>query len=109
MSCLMPLQVSFLSKSLFTNSAGERPDVLMHSHVDGQVVSLGENFPTDLTILKLPPAGFIVYGLHSLGGHTTAGCVGVGQHGLGMPGLQHGLLLDDGQVGAVVVGDGAVR
>ena len=37
----------------------------MHSHVNSQVVGLGEDLATDLTILKFPSTGLIVYRLHS--------------------------------------------
>ena len=63
MRSFMSLQVSLLTESLLTNGAGERPYVLVHPHVHGQVVCLGENLPTDLPIFKFPPASFIVYGL----------------------------------------------
>ena len=57
---LVSLQMSFLSECLFTNGAGEGSNVLVHSHVDCEVVGFGEHFPTNLTIFKLPATRFVI-------------------------------------------------
>ena len=71
MRSFMSLQVSLLTESLLTNGAGERPYVLVHPHVHGQVVGLGENLPSDLPILKFPPACLVVNRLRSCGGSNS--------------------------------------
>ena len=106
MSGLMSLQVSLLPESLFTYSAGERPNVLVHPHVHCEVVSLCKHFPTYLSIFKLPPTRFVVNRLDPLGRQAAAGGGCAGHHRLNLAGLQHGLLLDDGKRSAGGVGDG---
>jgi len=55
---LVSLQMSFLSECLVTESAGKWTDILVHPHVDDEIVGLGEGFAADLTIFKDPVACF---------------------------------------------------
>ena len=52
--------MSLLSESLVAKAASKRPDILMHSHMNHQVVGFGEGLTAHLTILEDPIAGFVV-------------------------------------------------
>ena len=52
--------MSLLTKSLVAKTTAEWPYVLMHSHMDHQVVRLGEGFATDFTIFEDPITGLVI-------------------------------------------------
>ena len=60
MSSFVALQMSLLTKGLVAKTTAERPYVLVHSHVDHQVVRLGEGFAADLTVFEDPITGLVV-------------------------------------------------
>ena len=62
------LKVRFLPKRLLTDRARKWTDVLVHSHVNSQVVGLCEDLATNLSILKFPSTCLIVYRLDSCWG-----------------------------------------
>ena len=65
MRSLVSLQVCLLSKRLLTDRARKRSDILVHPHVDGQVVGFREDFPANLSVLKFPPTCLVVDRLDS--------------------------------------------
>ena len=60
MSSFVALQMSLLTKGLIAEATAERPYVLVHSHVDHQVVRLGEGFATDFAIFEDPITGLVI-------------------------------------------------
>ena len=50
----------FLAKCLVAQTAAERSYILVHSHVNNQVVGFGKCFATDFSVFKYPVASFIV-------------------------------------------------
>ena len=60
MSSFVALQMSILTKGLVTEATAERPYIFVHSHVDHQVVRLGEGFATDFTVFEDPITGLVI-------------------------------------------------
>ena len=65
MRSLVSLQVCLLSKRLLTDRARKRSDILVHPHMDGQVVGFRKDFPANLSVLKFPPTCLVVDRLDS--------------------------------------------
>ena len=57
LTSFVPLQMGLLSKSLFANTTGKRPNIFMYHHVSCQIVRC---LATNLAILEDPIACFIV-------------------------------------------------
>ena len=56
----VPLKMGLLPKGLVAKAAAKWPHILVHSHMNHQIVGFGKGLATHFPVFKDPIAGFVV-------------------------------------------------